>query len=312
MTINDHLTEFAGLPVTPFAAGDSIHSPQEQAFRLALDWEQFENDESFFDLLAEFVADENSTNVRALIIGDWGGAGQGEDSASAVEALVSARNRLPNLSALFLGEMICEESEISWIIQTDISPLFEAFPNLETLCVRGGSNLRLGSPRHARLRELVIESGGLPAPVLGDVASAQLPALVKLELWLGTDHYGNDSTDDDIRRLLQSSVCQQLTSLGLRDDVRADDTAKVLAAWTPPASLQALDISLGTLSDDGANVLAECGWLSQLQKLDMHYHFCSPAAVARLKSRVPNVDDSDLQDASHSSGESYRYVAVSE
>ncbi len=41
---------------------------------------------------------------------------------------------------------------------------------------------------------LTIESGGLPAAVVREVASAHLPALEHLELWLGEENYGGDAT----------------------------------------------------------------------------------------------------------------------
>ena len=113
MTIDEHIKEFAGLPVRGYVAGESIRDPAHRAFRLGLDWEQYENDERFADLLGSLVADPEATAIRALIVGDWGGVGEGNDSAAAVEAVVSARDRLPELRALFFGELTAEESEIS-------------------------------------------------------------------------------------------------------------------------------------------------------------------------------------------------------
>jgi hypothetical protein len=109
---------------------------------------------------------------------------------------VAARDHLPNLTAIFLGDIIIEENEISWINQSDVSPLFTAYPALEHFRVRGGNGLIVGSIRHERLKSLIIESGGLPAQVVRDVAAATLPALEHLELWLGTEEYGGDAPID--------------------------------------------------------------------------------------------------------------------
>ena len=152
MTIHEHLTEFEGFPVRDYSAEEGLSSAGKSAFRLALDWEASEAGSKFVDLFAKFLADPASAEVEALVIGDWGEAGTGNDSAPVVEALVSVRDRLPRLRALFLGEITGDESEISWITQSDVSPLFEAFPNLEALYLRGGNELRLGRPRHQRLR----------------------------------------------------------------------------------------------------------------------------------------------------------------
>jgi hypothetical protein len=250
--------------------------------------------------------------VQALIVGDWGGAGQGEGSAPVVEALVSARDRLPKLRALFLGEMVCEESEISWITQSDVSPLFNAFPKLEELWLRGGNGLSIGRPRHPNLRKLVIETGGMPASLVREVASAELPKLEHLELWLGDDGYGNDIENDDLKTLLAKMQFPNLKYLGLRDDCRADETAKVLAEVGIPATLEHLDLSLGVLGDEGAQALAGSKWIGALKKLDIHRHYVSPRAVEQLKKAGPKVDDSDRQEPDEYNGELYRYVAVSE
>lgn len=312
MTIGEHLTQFEGLQVTDYAAGDAISAPTKAAYRLMLDYDAHDEGRTFVDLFSAFLADPASSQVEALIIGDWGGAGQGEDSSPIVEALVSARSKLPKLRALFLGEMVMEESEISWIQQSDVSPLFEAWPNLAALYLRGGNGLRLGKPRHEQLRKLVIESGGLPADVVRDVASARLPSLAHLELWLGEDNYGNDIGVDDLELLLSSDVCRNLTYLGLRDDCRADQTAQVLRQIGLSPSVTSLDLSLGTLGDQGAEALLQSAWLKQLAKLDIHHHYVSDELVARLKTIVKEVNADDKTEEDVWNGKGHRYVAVGE
>ncbi len=280
--------------------------------RIAVDWEAHEAGQTFDDLFGQFLADAGSAGMRALVIGDWGGTGEGNGSEPVVEALVSARDKLPNLRALFLGEMTMDESEISWINQSDVSPLFEAFPQLECLYIRGGEGLSLGRPRHQTLRELVIETGGMSGEIVREVTAAQLPALEHLELWLGDNAYGNDVGAEDIAALLSDGPVAKLKYLGLRDDINADRTADLLAEKGVPPTVEVLDLSLGTLTDEGAIALADCEWIKSLKKLDIHFHYVSPAVVERLKGIVPDVDASDVQVADDDDGETYRYVAVSE
>jgi hypothetical protein len=312
VTINNHLTVFEGLPVADFTGEGRIPSTAANAIRLALDWDAFDKGKTFIDLFASFIADPSCSEVQALLIGDWGGAGQGDGSAPVVEALVSARDRLLKLRALFLGEITVDESEISWINQSDVSPLFQAFPNLSTLCLRGGEGLSLGRPQHERLRKLVIETGGMPSTVVHEVASAKLPQLEHLELWLGDAGYGNDVSINDIRLLLTEGPCKQLSYLGFRDDYNADETAKLLAESKPPATLINLDLSLGTLGDEGAVALATCEWIRQLKKLDIHHHYVSPANVEKLQSLIPEVNADDVQEPDDWDGQPHRYVAVAE
>lgn len=225
---------------------------------------------------------------------------------------MSARDKLPNLRHLFLGEITMEESEISWINQSDISPMFVAFPSLESLYVRGGSGLRLGRPRHQNLRKLVIETGGLDGQIVREVASAELPKLEHLELWLGDDGYGNTVTEEDLRELLASEVCQRLTYLGLRDDCHADATARLLSEVGIAPTVKRLDLSLGTLGDEGAQALAGATWLGQLELLDLHHHYVAPEGMVRLRSQVATLNDDDVQEPHEWGGEFHRYVAVGE
>ncbi len=312
MTINEHLTEFGGLQIVDYGEGTSETDPTKTAYRLMLNWEMSEEGKTFIDLFGNFLSEVDSSQVRALLVGDWGEAGTGNDSAPVVEALVSARDKLPNLRSLFLGEMVMEESEISWIQQSDVSPLFDAWPSLEALHLRGGNGLRLGSPQHLHLKKLVIETGGLPAAVLHDLYSAKLPQLEHLELWLGTDEYGNDISVDDVRKLLASPCCQKLTYLGLRDDVHADATAQTLREVDIPMTLRTLDLSLGTLGDEGATALLNAPWIAQISLLDFHHHYVSQQLVEQLKSKFKSVNAEELCEEAEWGGERHRYVSVAE
>ncbi len=313
MTIHAHIEDFAGLPVQEYSAAKAISSPGERAFRVTMDWEAIDGGESFVDLFASFVADPACPNVRALIIGSWGEVGDSDGSTAVVEALVSARERLPELRALFVGEITVEESEISWIVQSDVSPLFEAFPNLEELWLRGGNGLALGRPQHARLKKLVVQTGGLPATIVRELASAVLPELEHLELWLGDDGYGNDVTHDDLAQVLSAELFPKLKYLGLRDDYDADETARLLTEIDLPASIEILDLSLGTLGDEGAKALASSSRIKALKKLDLHFHYVSPEVVKQLEQLGPEIDAGDVQQPDDwGDGEMHRYVAVAE
>jgi hypothetical protein len=214
--------------------------------------------------------------------------------------------------SLFLGDIIAEEAEISWIQQTDISPLFDAFPALEYLTVRGGNGLRLGSLRHDRLISLVVQSGGLPVEVVREVCSAQLPNLEHLELWLGSDNYGGNATVEDLGPILSGQLFPKLQSLGLRDSEIADEIATAVASAPVLERIRVLDLSLGTLGDAGAVALLSSPAVAKLEKLDIHHHYCSEDIVARLQALGITVDASEPQQEDAYDGETYRYAAVTE
>jgi hypothetical protein len=209
--------------------------------------------------------------------------------------------------------MTFEECEISWINHTDITPLLEAYPRLETLTVRGSEGLSFKPLRLPHLRSLTFESGGLPADVVTAVGECDLPALTKLELWLGTDNYGGDATVDDLTQILTGSRLPSLTSLGLRDSEIADQVAAALASAPVVARLEELDLSLGILSDVGAAALLAGQPLTHLRKLDLHHHFLTEPVMQRLRDELSAAGvEVDLSDGGDPSDEDDRFIAVSE
>jgi hypothetical protein len=335
MAIDEHTTHFAGKAVVDWMPGTGITDPENSCYRVTLDWDAAEQGEVWTDRFAAFLDTPRSGRVTGLVVGAWGEVATGETSAAVVEAIVTARERLPHLTALFLGDITFEESEISWIVQSDVSPIFAAYPQLEHFRSRGGTGLSLGVLRQAHLKSLVVESGGLPASVVREVAAAELPVLEHLELWLGEDSYGWDGSLADLAPILAGARFPKLTYLGLRDSEIADELAIALADAPITQRLRVLDLSLGTLSDEGAAALLRSQAISRLQKLDIHHHYLSEEMVARLtgvlsermkqqmtlteieesieKSRLGcEVDASDPQKADRDDGRDYRYVAVGE
>lgn len=312
MTIDRSLTEFAGLPVAEYDPKAGLQAPGTTACKIGVDWEAHDAGKDFRALLNPLLEEPAVRDLTALVIGDWGGTGEGNDSGPVVEALVAARDRLPNLRALFLGEITYEESEISWINQTDVGPLFAAFPRLNELYLRGGNGLSLGRPRHDHLWKLVIETGGLPGSVVRELAAAHLPELEHLELWLGDPGYGRDVTAEDLEPILAGGLFPKLKYLGLRNDTETDTTAELLASAPIVGRLEVLDLSLGTLGDGGATALLRCESLGNLQKLDIRHHYVSEPVVQQLQQRVPKVDASDRQEPDNWDGQEHRYCSVSE
>src|SRR5262249_41421926 len=148
------------------AAGAAKQEPAAQellpvAYWVGMSFGKFyRKDIEFADKLAAFLADPAVGALQALVIGCW--SYEGGDSSSVVEALVAARDKLPNLKALFLGDTISEDQEISWIVQSDITALFDAYPGLEHFRARGGQGLGLGKLKHKHLKSLAFEASNLP------------------------------------------------------------------------------------------------------------------------------------------------------
>jgi hypothetical protein len=307
MSIYDNVSEFAGLPVVDFDPQAGILTPQTIAYRLRLDYDDISKGATIIDLLNRYLDDPAVEKVTAIVIGAWTDD-MDHDARPIVETLAAAADKLPNLRALFIGDITYEEWEISWIEQTDVSPLLAAFPQLEHFRVRGGFGLSLGELNHQNLKSLIVETGGLSVSVVRQVAVANLPALEHLELWLGMENYGGDSTIEDVNPILAENKFPKLRYLGLCDSEYQDEVAIAVARSPLVKQLEILDLSKGTLSDEGAEALLNSPYIKTLKKLDIHHHYVSDELVANLRGIGFEVDASK----GHEGDEDDRYVAVGE
>jgi hypothetical protein len=299
-----NLERFAGRTVADFAAGGTFDIAAAVP-RLRV---EYDAEETGVDLFGQLLAQGNADQMTALVIGAWSGELYEHSPADVVEALVAAADQLPSLRALFIGDIAQEENEVSWIHQCDLSALWQAFPRLEVLGIRGSNGLSLGQIRHNHLRELTVECGGLPREVLAQLAAASLPALEHLELYLGTDDYGWDGTIEDVKPLLTGKLFPKLKYLGLRDSVIGDEVAKAAAVSPLVSRIDTLDLSLGTLGDEGGEALLASPTVKKLKRLDLRYHYMSDEVAGRFANLGPQVDVSEPQ----SESEYGRYVSVGE
>ncbi|MFG3344382.1 STM4015 family protein [Streptomyces sp. NPDC048018] len=319
MTIGVHLQEFHGLPVCEFPApGAAAELPDAAsvAWRLSVPTYAEPEDEQWQPLFERFLATVDTARVRAVVVGGWDEPYE-TSSAAIVTALIGANDRLTGLEAVFLGDMTFEDCEISWIVQSDVTPLLAAYPALRALGVRGGTGLAFPPVRHTGLRSLLVETGGLSGAVVRGIAGSELPALEDLELWLGTDTYGGDTTVADLAPLLAGDRVPALRRLGLRNSDIQDEVAAAVADAPVLARLEALDLSMGTLTDVGAVALLAGGALTGLRRLGLAHHYLSKETADRVAAALaPHgvlVDLGDPQTPEDDgAGEGHRYVAVAE
>lgn len=271
-----------------------------------------EQDDEGVDLvkkLEKLVTSGDSKEISFLSIGAWAEPWDiGCDDV--VAYLADHKDDFPKVTGLFIGDMTFEECEISWIILCDLAPLLAAYPNLEEFYIRGSSSLELRGLNHANLKKLVIECGGLPKKVLDQIASAKLPNLEHLELYLGDDYYGFDGALSDIEPFLEKKRFPKLTYLGLSDSVIADDIAELAAKSDILDQLDVLDLSKGTLGDRGAKALLHSEKIKSLKKLDLHRHYMSDKMMEKFKA-LKEVEV-DLSNPEGDAPEDDRYVEVSE
>jgi hypothetical protein len=312
MGVYQHLEEYAGLPVATFnedtrpdEGGGDLPAAGEAAWFVGTSFDE----ENFGDVFARFLRTVDTAEVTALIIGYWG-AEYDSGAADPVALLTAAAASFPKLRALFLGDITGEESEISWIEHSDVTPLLAAFPDLERIEVRGSQGLVLDPVKSERLRVLRLESGGLPAQVVRAVGASELPNLEHLDLWLGEENYGGDATVADLAPFLGGERLPAQRHHGLEDSEIQEENEAAVAGAPGVARLESLTLAMGILNVRGAEALLAGQPLTHLRKLDLHHHFLSDAMVARVKAALPGVEV-DLDEQEKPDGD-WHYIAVSE
>lgn len=312
----DRKTQFTGKAVLDWEPGDPIPDPTTTIPRISAT-DVWGNGREGNELFQQFLADPASRTVTGLIFGLQKETTE-HYSDEIVQALVEHREHFPHLKALFLGDMMMEESEISWIGLGDVSPIFTAYPQLEHFGIRGCASsytppgLHFGILQHVHLKTLIVETGSMDRSVVHDILRSHLPALEHLELWTGSEDYLANVTSEDFALLFMDILFPNLRYLGLRDSEIANDLAIALSQSSLLERLWVLDLSLGLLDDTGAAALLHCPATQTLQKLDIHHHYCSEEMVQRLQTLGMEVDTREPQEADYYDGEEQRYVAVSE
>ncbi|MFR9800087.1 STM4015 family protein [Streptomyces sp. MS06] len=314
----EHLQELHGLPAFDFpapGARQELPKADAVAWRLAVDPYDDSSDEEFGALWDRFLDSVDPAGVRAIVVGQWDEPCD-NDVSGIVQLLVDARDRLTALRAVFLGDLEMEEAEISWIEQSDVTPVLEAYPLLKEFGVRGGTGLLFPPVRHEHLRTLCIEAGGLPGDVVRGIAASELPALEYLDLWLGVAEYGGDAAVADLAPILAGGRFPALHHLGLRNSEIQDEVAAAVAAAPVVAQLKSLDLSLGVLTDEGAAALLAGQPLTHLTWLDLHHNFVTEPVAARLRAALEpsgvEVDVSEPGDTWEHDGVVHRFTAVAE
>lgn len=304
MAIDENLTELAGMAVRDYVPGSGLPDADAVAWRLRLQ----PAGPPFLDgIVRPFLAEPAAPSVRALVVGAWT-ENPAEDSSAVVAELTLHAYRLQALRALFLGDVTEDECPISLLRHGDVGAFAASLPYLGEFVVRGSAEMKLRPLAWTSLRRLTIESGGLPSAVVRNVAASDLPNLEHLELWLGSEGSGGDATVADLRPILDAGAFPALRRLGLRNAQIADEVGEALATARVTAQVEELDLSLGTLGDDGALALLRGQPLAHLSFLDLHHHYLSEDGMAHVSASGLRVDVSDRQEAVD--GE--RYVAVGE
>ncbi|BBD70350.1 GUN4 domain protein [Nostoc commune NIES-4072] len=303
------ITQFANRQVVDFEKNIGIVEPVNKAYALRY---EYDNEEDLPSQISKLLQEPNADKLEALVFGLWAEAYE-RDSSEIVQTLVDAKKYLTNLKAVFIGNIAYDECEISWIRQSDISPILQAYPKLEILQVRGGDGLHFSPPvRHNNLKALIVETGGLSRDAVAHICNMNLPALEHLELWFGSEDYGGDCWVEDIHPILFEEKFPNLTYLGLRNSQFTDEIVSVIVGSPVIDYISVLDLSMGTLSDAGAEGLLNCSAINNLDILNISENFLSQAMIEKFSELDVRVLANNQKEEDEDSYIHGRYCSVAE
>ncbi|MBX2865701.1 MAG: STM4015 family protein [Leptolyngbyaceae cyanobacterium MAG.088] len=308
-----HTTRFANRAVQEFKHNQSLANPDSTAYALRCD---YDDDVTLAEVLQQLANRPEANAIEALVLGMWQGDGvcTGDPSTDLVSTLVTIHGQLSKLQAVFIGDITYEECEISWLQQSDMSSLLQAYPQLELLQVRGGTGLQFATAaKHDHLKALILETGGLSRDTVHQIYAWELPALEHLEFWFGTEDYGGNCWEQDLEAVLDNLCFPNLIYLGLRNSKFTNELMDRLVNSPLLAKLKVLDLSMGTLSDEGATKLLNCPAIKNLSILNVSESYLSGSMIEQLTALgIHVIADGQRQEEEDEEPEFRRYCVVSE
>lgn len=266
---------------------------------------------SIDEVLTMLLAHPSARFVQELTVGL--ADNEGENEYSDLIRIIS-KHAPKTVSKVFIGDYVFpDETEISWTHVGNVAPLYKALPRLRSLHLRGGE-VSLGKMDLPELREFTVESGGLDRGSVKAIAAAKWPKLEKLEVWFGAEEYGASGDVKHIQPILEAEGLPALKHLGLCNAEFTNELVAALPKSKVLKQLQSLDLSRGTLTDKGAEVLlANAAAFKHLQRLDVSENLLTDKMAKSLAKLCPDVARGhqryhDLDDDDEGS----RYVAVGE
>jgi len=262
-------------------------------------------------LVKELLAHPSARFIQELTIGmvSFDGINAYEGVLAGLTEVLTRLGGSKTLRRLFIGDFEYPgDKEISASHLADVSPLYTLLPNLRALRLRGAC-AELGDIDLPELREFTLETGGLPRAAVESITTAKWPKLERLEVWFGGDHPGQERRVEELQPILEGRGLPNLKALGLCNAEFTDALCRVLPGAKVLPRLERLDLSRGTLSDEGARLLAEnAAAFAHLQHLDVTENALTEEGQRLVAALCPSVSAGNQRDFDGDR----RYAAVGE
>ena len=196
--------------------------------------------------------------------------------------------------------------DISWTHLDPMPPVYPLVPNLETLYIKMG-HMSFGQIELPSLRDFEVYTGGFSDENMESVIVARWPQLERLILRFGnSEDYGGTCELSHVLPLLASTGTPKLRHLGLANAAFTDDVIEPLAKSPLLRQLATLDLSLGMMTDAGAQALARhADAFAHLTSIDLGENYLSSDGIGAVKSALPAVSAAEQKTG-------YRYCSIGE
>ena len=114
----------------------------------------------------------------------------------------------------------------------------------------------------------------------------------------------------DLQPILSGKLFPKLKYLGLRNCEYADDIAAVVVNSPIVERIETLDLSLGVLTDEGAQAILSLPEGGSLKKVSIHYNYVGKDLLKKLNDLKISIDTS--KPSTMDEDDEWRFVAVGE
>jgi uncharacterized protein (TIGR02996 family) len=198
--------------------------------------------------------------------------------------------------------------QISWHHTGDLDKLWKAVPGLKILEIETGE-FDVGKLNAPNLERAIFITGGLAKSCGKNIATGAMPKIKHLELYYGTGEYGGDCSIAEVIPLLGRTDLPKLEYLGIKNSEFANDIAAAVAGSKLVKQLKVLDLSLGTMTDEGAHALAAGkSSLAHLECLDLTRNYLTKDGIKAVKGICAKVITEKQEEAE----DDHRYVSITE
>jgi uncharacterized protein (TIGR02996 family) len=278
-------------------------------YRVRLSHDEYSDSEfdgKTVDILAQVLR-----HPSARFVVEFSFQSNGDPSDDNLQDLINllGKKAPPTTRKITFGDNV---DQISWHHTGSLAKLWPGVPNLKVLEIETGE-FEVGKMVAPALERAVFITGGLSKSCGKGLATAEMPEIRHLEIYYGTENYGGTCSIKEVRPLLERGDLAHLEYLGLKNSEFANELAREVGGAKVVKHLKTLDLSLGTMTDDGARALADAkASLAHLECLDLRDNFLTKEGVKLVKGLCKQVLTDGQQTPYDYGDELHYYVSISE